>query len=255
MAPLKVIDFEGNDITSLGHRSKLVRRGHWKPGRSAYSLADFMLNRLGAAHLEYRLASVLSEPVGLEQGTPEYAARFDGYEGPARLDLGISGQTASGQSLFVGLEAKVDEPFGSETVGERYQLALETLRGNPRSKAAARIKELLFRYFGDKEEPGESKFADIGYQLLTAAAGMVAAGAELSVLYVAVFRTMEYSKEKGKANRADYDCFMRVSGAQLLVEAEGTFSAHQLTLDGRHLVCIYEQLDFQGYSQPKGPGH
>ena len=97
VAPLKVIDFEGNDITSLGQWGNLVRRGHWKPGRSAYSLADFILNRLGATHLEYRLASVLSESVGLEQGTPEYAARFDGYEGPARLDLGIPARQPPGK--------------------------------------------------------------------------------------------------------------------------------------------------------------
>ena len=45
-----------------------------------------------------------------------------------RLDLGITGRTGSGESLFVGLEAKVDEPFGSETVGERYQKAIETLK-------------------------------------------------------------------------------------------------------------------------------
>ena len=143
VALLKVIDYEGDDITSLVHWSKLVRRGHWKPGRSAYSLADFILNRQGAAHLEYRLASVLSESVRLEQGTPEYAARFDGYEGPARLDLGISGQTASGQSLFVGLEAKVHEPFGSVTVEERYQLTLESLRGNPRSKSGSQDKGVV----------------------------------------------------------------------------------------------------------------
>ena len=201
MAPLKVIDYEGNDIVSLGHWSKLVMQGHWRPGRSAYSLADFILNRQGSAHLESRLASVLSDPVRLEQGTPEYAARFDRYEGPARLDLGISGRTGSGQSLFVGLEAKVDEPFGADTVGERYRQALETLRGNPRSKTAARIKELLFRYFGDGEEPGESKFADVGYELLTAAAGTVADGAEVSVLYVAVFRNMEYSEVSRSASR------------------------------------------------------
>ena len=151
----------------------------------------------------------------MEQGTPEYAARFDGYQGPARLDLGISARTGSGQSLFVGLEAKVDEPFGSETVVERYLQALETLRGNPRSRAAARVEELLSRYFGDREEPGQSKFAGIGYQLLTAAAGTVAVGAELSVLYVVVFKNMEYEEEKGIANRIDYDAFMNASGAQL----------------------------------------
>ena len=87
-------------------------------------------------------------------------------EGPARLDIGIAGQTASGESLFVGVEAKVDEPFGSETVCERYQEAVEYLKSNPRSKAAARVEELLSRYLTDNDEPCESRFADVGYQLL-----------------------------------------------------------------------------------------
>ena len=91
--PLNVIDSRGNEITTLEQWSKTVRRSHWKQGRSAYSLADFIMNRKGAAHLESRMSSVLSQPVRLEQSTPEYAARFDGYDGPARLDLGITGRT------------------------------------------------------------------------------------------------------------------------------------------------------------------
>ena len=88
------------------------------------------MNRNGAAHLESRISSVLSQPVTLEQGTPENAASFDRYQGPARIDIGISGGIGSGESLFVGLEAKVDESFGSETVCERYQKAIETLKSN-----------------------------------------------------------------------------------------------------------------------------
>ena len=111
MMPLKVIDSRGNDITTLEQWSKTVRRSHWKQGRSAFPLADFILNRNRAAHQELRIASILSQPVRLDQATPEYAARFDRHDGPARLDLGICGRTSSGESVFVGLEAKVDEPY------------------------------------------------------------------------------------------------------------------------------------------------
>ena len=89
MITLKAIDSRGNDITTLEQWSKTVRRSHWKQGHSAYSLSDFIMNRKGAAYLKSRISSVLSRPVTLEQATPEYAARFDRYEGPARLDLGI----------------------------------------------------------------------------------------------------------------------------------------------------------------------
>ena len=243
--PLKVSDSRGNDITTLEQWSKTVRRSHWKQGRSAYSLADFIMTRNGAAHLESRISPVLSQPVRLEQGTPEYAARFDRYEGPARLDLGISGRTGSGESLFVGLEAKVDEQFGSETVCERYQKAIETLKSNPRSKAETRVKELLSRYFVDADEPCESKYAGVGYQLLTATAGAVAVQADVSVFYIAVFRTLDYDEEDGKKNHLDYDNFMSVSGGGCLIQGDTGCLAHELTLDGRRIICIYEQFDFK----------
>ena len=245
MMPLRVTDSKGNDIATLEQWSKTVRRSHWKQGRSAYSLADFIMNRNGAAHLESRISSVLSQPVTLEQGTPEYAARFDRYRGPARLDIGISGGTGSGESLFVGLEAKVDESFGSETVCETYQKAIETLKSKPRSKAAARVKELLSRYFVDSDEPCESKFAGVGYQLLTATAGAVAVEADVSVFYVAVFRTLDYDEENGEKNQLDYDNFMSVSGGECLIQGDKGCQVHELTLDVRRLICIYEYFDFK----------
>ena len=240
---LNVIDSRGNEITNLEQWSRTVKRSHWKPGRSAYSLADFIMSRKGAAHLESRISSVLSQPVRLEQGTPEYAARFDRYERPARLDLGICGRTESGHSLFVGLEAKVDEPFGSETVCQRYEKATETLKSSPRSKAAARVEELLSPYFADDDEPCESRFAGVGYQLLTATAGAVAVEADVSVFYVTVFRTLDYDEDQGRENQLDYDNFLRVSGGECLVKDGSGFLAHKLTLDGKRLVCIHEYFN------------
>ncbi len=243
--PLKVNDSKGNDIATLEQWSESVRRSHWRPGRSAYSLAEFIMNRNGAAHLESRISSVLSQPIRLEQGTPEYAARFDRYRGPARLDIGISGQTGSGESLFVGVEAKVDESFGSETVCERYQEAIKTLNSNPRSKASDRVRGLLSRYFADTDEPCESRFADVRYQLLTATAGTVAVQMDVSVFYVTVFKTHEYDEEDGKANQLDYDNFMNLTGGECLMQGDKGCLAHELTLDGRSLICIYEYLDVE----------
>lgn len=243
--PLRVIDFRGNDIATIDQWRKSVRPSHWKRGRSACSLADFILQRNGAAHLESRISSVLSQPVRLEQAAPEYAARFDRYEGPARLDLGISGRTDSGERLFVGLEAKVDEPFGSETVCERFQEALATLKKNPRSRAAARVRELLTRYLADPEEPCQSRFADIRYQLLTATAGTVAVKADVHVFYVVVFRTFGYDEERGLENRRDYGNFTDVVGAKCLKQDDPGFRAHELNLDNRRLISIYESFDFE----------
>ena len=243
---MKINDSNGNDIRTLEKWSASVRHAHWREGRSAYSLADFILNRNGTAHLESRISSVLSQPVMLKQGTPEYAAKFDRYRGPARLDIGIFGQTASGESLFVGVEAKVDEPFGSDTVCEKYQEAVEYLNSNPRSKAAARVKELLSRYLADTDEPCESRFADVGYQLLTAAAGTIASEADRTVLYVSVFKTRLYNREKGEENRLDYENFINLAGGECLLLGNEVCLAHEITLDGRRLICIYEYFDVGG---------
>ena len=49
----------------------------------------------------------------LDRAISEYEQKFDDFRGRGRIhDLGIFGQTESGKSLFVGVEAKVDEPFG-----------------------------------------------------------------------------------------------------------------------------------------------
>ncbi len=241
---MRVVDSSGNDVATLEQWGESVRRSHWKPGRSAYSLADFIVNRSGATHLESRISSVLSQPIRLEQGTPEYAARFDRHRNPARLDIGISGQTGSGESLFVGIEAKVDESFGSETVCEKYQEAIETLNSNPRSKAADRVRGLLSRYFADTDEPCESRFADVGYQLLTSTAGTVATQKDVSIFYVAVFKTRLYDEEKGKENYRDYENFITQVGGKLLMKGDDGTLAHEITLDGRRLICIHRYFDF-----------
>ena len=242
---MKVVDSKGDPIRTMDQWKPIVRRSHWKEGRSAYSLADFILNRNGAAHLESRVSSVLEQAVRLEHGKPEYAAKFDQYRGPARLDIGIFGQTSSGHSLFVGVEAKVDEPFGSETVCEKYQEAIEYLIKNPRSKAADRVKELLSRYLADTDEPCESKFAHVGYQLLTATAGTVATQSDLSIFCVTVFKTREYDEERGKGNQLDYERFVSLAGGKCLMQDDEGCAAHELTLDGRQLICIYEYFDIE----------
>ena len=242
---MRVADSKGNPISATEQWRSIVGQDQWREGRSAHALADFILNRSGASLVESRISSVVSLPVRLEHGIPERAARFDRYRGPARLDIGISGQIGSGDSLFVGLEAKVDERFGSGTVCERYLDAIKYMERNPRSNAPARIRELLSEYFADTDEPCASRFSGVGYQLLTSAAGTVAFSADVSVFYVAVFRTLEFDEDRGKINQSDYENFVRLAhGERLKTDDEGCLT-HALTLRGKPLVCIYEYFDVE----------
>ena len=205
-----------------------------------------MGHRQGVSYLEERISSVLSRLVKLEQATPEYLARFDSYPGnPSNLDLGITGRVGQlplKQSLFVGLEAKVDETFGS-TVGNRLSSAMKLRKAGKSTNAPERVKDLLSNYFSVNVPPDSSRFADIRYQLLTGAAGTVAVRSNVSVFYILVFRTSLYDERKGWANRLDYERFIEATRAKPLMRDEKGFQADDLKLRGKRLVCVYDCMD------------
>ena len=233
-----------DDWASLFSSRSMQRQ--WKEGRSAYSLADFIMNHDGAASLKLHSSSVLSESVTFEHAIPEFEASFDSYQGqPSRLDFGVCGQAGPTQSLFVGVEAKVDEPFGNTTVGQRYGNAVKTRCSGKRTNAPDRVKGLLSRYFSDYDDPRTSKFSGIRYQLLTAAAGTAAVHKDVSVLYVLVFKTRLYDEQKGAENHEDYERFVDCAGGKSIAHDASVSSAHQLMLGGMPLTCIYQYVDVE----------
>lgn len=239
-----IICAKGKKVTTMAQWSECIRAGHWKPGRSAYSLADFILNRDGANTLRERISSVLNKPVELDCATPEFLARFDCYGGnPSNLDLGICGRVGDDASLFAGLEAKVDEPFGDSTVCERYREAIRQQNCKPQSKAKDRVEDLLSNYFADCAAPCDSKFSGVRYPLLTGTAGTAAMKQKTSVFYILVFKTDLYDKEKGKANRLDYGIFIKVMDGKALTRNSDLFRADKITVAGRSLICIYDHFE------------
>ena len=249
---MKVVDSQGQRISSLDQWRRRIFDGtskikHWKKGRSAYSLAEFTMDpRKGALYLGKRISSVLSRDVTLEQATPEYLAKFDTYSGnPSNLDLGITGHVGrlnDRSSLFVGVEAKVDEPFGS-ILRSRYSSAMKIRNAGRNTNAPERVKGLLSKYFSVKDSPDSSRFAGIRYQLLTGTAGTVAAPGEVSVFYILVFRTSMYDERKGSANQQDYERFMEATCSKPLVRDGKDFRADELQLGERKLVCVYDYVD------------
>ena len=248
---MKIVDSQGKEISNLEQWRSGVFDGtsktrHWKKGRSAYSLAKFIMTRNGAAYLEERISSVLSRQATLEQATPEFPARFDSYPGnPSNLDLGITGRlgrSAHQQTLFVGLEAKVDETFGS-TVGSRYSSAMKKRRAGQNTNAPERVRDLLSKHFSVEDTADSSRFADVRYQLLTGTAGTVAAPGEVFVFYILILRTSEYDVRKGLANQVDYERFIEAARGKLLMRHGEDFRADELMSAGKRLVCIHEYVD------------
>ena len=237
---MRVEDFKGNELTSMDDWQSLHEPDKWKPGRSAYSVADFIVNQSGAEKLRERLSSVLGEPVAFLKLVPEYEVRFDRYGKGRFHDLGIRGNTASRGSLFVGVEAKVDETFG-KYVGDEWREANELLERGENTNKPQRIQELCARFGGAPRITEDS--SEIRYQLLYGVAGTIDAGADASVLYVAVFRTDAYDASIGEANRRDYLRFIECAGGEPIGSGGGGASAHLLTLSDKRLVSIYEYFD------------
>ena len=236
---MKITDAAGRPIASMEEWAAIHSERHWREGRSAYAVADFILHREGAAHLESRLAETLGGEVALDAITPEMQVKFDQFGGRGRMhDLGVSG-TVGRRRLFVGVEAKVDESFGGDLAAS-YAEAQRRLAQNSRSKGVARIEQLLGRF-----SPPLALASDghLRYQLIHGTVGTIAARQggdrpyDAYVFYVLVFKTGLYDAATGESNYADYRRFIERVGGQELSPL-----AHRITVDGRELTCIYEAV-------------
>ena len=240
---MKIVSSRGSEISSLDDWPRPTKKNQWKEGRSAYSVADFILNRDGAAHLESRLSEVLRREVSISLITPEKEIRFDRYGRGRVHDLAIYGADSTGKTLFVGLEAKVDEKFG-QTVQDRFEDAQKQLVRYPRSRAAERIKTLPAQF---SPSLSLNSMLDIRYQLVHGTAGTVAARQENGnpcdtyVFYVLVFKTSLYDEHVGQENHQDFMRFISRAGGSDLNHQD--VKAHSLTVDNKPLTCIYEHLE------------
>ena len=243
---MRIISPHGNEITSLRDWAELYakpsKRKDWKKGRSAYSVADFIISG-GAAHLESRLSEVLRQSVSIRLVNPEKEVRFDKFGRGRVHDLAIEGIVGGEQSLFLGLEAKVDESFGP-IIQDQLRTSQKQLSKNPRSKAVDRIEALPARF---SPPLTLSEMLDIRYQLVHGTAGTVSACQEngepydLYVFYVLVFKTSLYDEQAGEQNFRDYLRFINRVGAADLEHPE--IEAHVITMDNKPLTCIYEYVE------------
>jgi hypothetical protein len=239
---MKIEDTNGRPITNLAEWAEIYsspRSSHqWKEHRSAYSTAEFFLNRDGVSSLKTRIENALGENVEFEKAIPEFEVRFDQFGRGRMHDMAIFGETKSGKSIFVGLEAKVDEPFGS-IVRDEYLTAKAKQIAGKSTNAPERIENLLKLHFS---EPNPDMF-DVRYQLLYATLGTLAAGADISILYVIVFKTQLYDEVKSAENYRDYVQFMVSVGAEPLKLSNNAVQGHKILLQGKELICLYEYFD------------
>ncbi len=221
---------------------KAAKPKDWKEGRSAQSLAEFMMQENGFESLKQYVGEAIQTPkdeIEIQKVTIEGRIAFDNYNHSREHDLAIEARTKSGKTIFIGVEAKVDESFGSNTI-EQYRKS--SIKKNPNSTVPSRIDGLKEYFPTDKEK----EFENLRYQLATATAGTLRAQTasktdfDVYVFMVLVFTDNCDAKKKEK-NKNAFVLFLKAIAAQKL--CEGTYKCKS---NNKTLIIINKDIKTEG---------
>ena len=142
--------------------------------------------------------------------------------------------------MFIGIEAKVDEPF-DRTVEERYMEGIKKLLNEKNSNLPERILNLLKRYYPQIRK----EHFKLRYQLLFSLAGTVDYEADIHIFMVLVFKSKSYNTKKGISNLKDYQVFMDSINALFLSTQENSYKAIVKNKAGveKEVYSIYKIID------------
>jgi hypothetical protein len=150
------------DLFFLDKYKKIKKQ--WKPGRSAFECANFWCDFNNQEIIKNKLSKNFPK-LNFKKASPEFKTKFDDYDNPRQHDLFIEAEFGKGK-LFIGIEAKVDEPLG-DVVSKSFINASAELIKNPNSKKVKRILE-LFNNFSSAD-----LFWGLRYQLVHSIAGLI----------------------------------------------------------------------------------
>lgn len=178
----------------------------WKDGRSAKETAKQWLQTIPVEFCEI----LKSFKLNYEYCSPEHVSKLDNFKGNARNhDLLITATDPNGEKFVISVESKVDEPF-DVTVEERREAAMASLIKNPRSKAQARVNNLLDAIFVKPDFKHEA----LRYQLLTAIAGTLAEAkkqeAKKAIFLVQTFISNNMKSKLHRQNQLDFDYLIKL---------------------------------------------
>lgn len=190
---------------------------HWKEGRSGERLAeDFMGAKPEGEFTMIEMVKrfLKTDDVTLDYAKIEHASVFDKFPRPRMQDLAIWGQS-EGKKVFIGVEAKVDESFGSTTVKAQRNYVNKLKAEGASTQADKRLDQLIQDFLsGDEDCNG-----DIRYQLLYYLAGSVRElNSDIVFMPVIVYKSNLYNAKKGKKNRDAYKTFMVKLGFTIMPE-------------------------------------
>lgn len=209
----------------------------WKPGRSAMELARSWFREGHLTPPSEFIALLLSEPrlqeLQLLRGTPELVTALAERGEGRNHDLALVGQTPR-ELVTICVEAKADEPFGSETVREHWERATRRRNLGNSTRVPERIQALLGMIDRSGLLPQESPWGSLRYQLLAAICG-TALQAKLDSSSLAVFVVHEFHTEATlednlRRNQLDFEAFLSVlSYGAISVESNRLYGPFEVT--------------------------
>ncbi|MBI5043238.1 MAG: hypothetical protein HZC10_05295 [Nitrospirae bacterium] len=190
---------EDNTITSIEQWKELCPPAHknqWVIGRSAFESARFWL-RAENHNLVKKVLINHFHKIDFQLAAPEFKTPFDQNGGNDRNhDLFIKALDSKG-NIFIGIEAKVDEPFG-DVIAKTFIDASAKKIEKPESKSLKRIIDL-----SKNIDLGNSDlFWGLRYQLAYSIAGLIAHSkieeVSRALFLVQTFKTNKYDKKKSR---------------------------------------------------------
>ncbi len=225
----------GTPITSYQEWTKPKKDYQWKAGRSAMELArSWFRNDILSPPDE--LISLLHSSTRLKDlqftsGIPEQVTPLPERGEGRNHDLALIGNT-NNEQVTITIEAKADEPFGSDTILEYYTKAIKRSNNGISTKVPERIEQLLAMV--DPDIPvANSKWKDVRYQLLTALCGTILQGqtdgSSLAILVIHEFKTEFTGAHKHAQNHSDLEAFLGVlSAGTVRMEADRMYDGFNI---------------------------
>ena len=235
------------------------KKTHWSKGYSAYSLGLFFTSGKGEKWL-YELENTLfGDVIEHEAAEIEHASKLDSFRGGQRMqDLAIWGTTKEGKSCFIGIEAKVLEPFGDSSIYDAYVAGIEEReKRNPKSNKAERVSQVTDYLFNGKT-PEDNEVKNLRYQLAHFFKASILeapsindstkslakrAQVDIVILPVIVFKTEHYQTNLNLAddNYRDYVSFVTALGCER--RHFGEHDVYHISLNGRDVYSVYEVVE------------
>ena len=145
---------DNTPITKYEEWTRPKKEYQWKAGRSAMELARswFRSNELQPPQelLQTLHSSTRLQNLQFSTGIPEQVTSLPERGEGRNHDLALLGSTDD-ETITVTIEAKADEPFGSDTILEYYNKAIKRRNKETPTRVQERIEQLLHMVDPDKQ--------------------------------------------------------------------------------------------------------